>query len=458
MFNGIVPDLTLIQPLATAHNNSLHTTLSSIYLEYFSKDEDDELAVGLALSLLEVKGQHQTNTKPLFPDPKPQGPTDTQAMATCRPQNSSVQSIGSVSHFMSCCQQNPAPGLGVLLDPPILLSSPSVWPGGCPLKGLGLALMPQRKDGTTVSNPSTYRQIGVYMYEKESGQADAPNTSCLSPYLHFGRLSARWLLWDAKGACCQPPKFIQKLAWRDLAYWQLTLFPDLPWEPLRPPYKDTLVDADGAIDAMMWQNGGMCGLDHWNFVMHPVDATMTCDPNGNYVRTWCPELPDDLLHKPWKCPTSMLHYAVLPRACGDRSGGEERRSQSLQDVALMRRRFGEYVDLVPLPLPPGLGGPGYDPDADAASNPYNTVLKSYVSRRWDETIAFLNQTDFMASVMNEGAEEDRLPRPHVARGRVRRSLLPRPGSPLCLGSGYISQMTKRAGVKGHIHYQYTKGS
>lgn len=79
--------------------------------------------------------------------------------------------------------------------------------------------------------------LGVYRYEKESGRADAPNTSSLSPYLHFGQLSPRWLLWDAKGARCRPPKFQRKLAWRDLAYWQLTLFPDLPWESLRPPYK-----------------------------------------------------------------------------------------------------------------------------------------------------------------------------------------------------------------------------
>lgn len=78
---------------------------------------------------------------------------------------------------------------------------------------------------------------GVYRYDKESGRADAPNTSCVSPYLHFGQLSPRWLLWDAKGARCRPPKFQRKLAWRDLAYWQLTLFPDLPWESLRPPYK-----------------------------------------------------------------------------------------------------------------------------------------------------------------------------------------------------------------------------
>lgn len=76
--------------------------------------------------------------------------------------------------------------------------------------------------------------------------------------------------------------------------------------------QDTLVDADVAIDAVMWQNGGMSGLDHWNFVMHPVDAAMTCDPYGSYVRTWCPELsglPDELIHKPWKCPASVLRRA-----------------------------------------------------------------------------------------------------------------------------------------------------
>ena len=35
---------------------------------------------------------------------------------------------------------------------------------------------------------------------------------------------------------------------------------------------------------MMWQNGGMSGLDQWNFVMHPIDAAFTCDPKGDFVR------------------------------------------------------------------------------------------------------------------------------------------------------------------------------
>lgn len=82
-------------------------------------------------------------------------------------------------------------------------------------------------------------------------------------------------------------------------------------------HKDTLVDADVAINAMMWQNGGMSGLDQWNFVMHPVDAALTCDPDGAYVRQWCPEisaLPNDFIHQPWKCPPSIL------RRCGIKLG------------------------------------------------------------------------------------------------------------------------------------------
>ncbi|KAG9336928.1 hypothetical protein JZ751_030041 [Albula glossodonta] len=441
-----------------------------------------------------------------------------------------LRGIGSVSHFMSCCQRSPDSGL-----------VPTAWPQGCALSQLGLARMPRRKDGTVVDWAANIRsswdfsedgaqarldaffQDGIYRYEKESCRADAPNTSSLSPYLHYGQISPRWLLW-------QPPKFQRKLAWRDLAYWQLSLFPDLPWESLRPPsehthlkawqrgrtgyplvdasmrqlwltgwmnnymrhvvasfliaylhlpwqegyrwFQDTLVDADVAIDAMMWQNGGMCGLDHWNFVMHPVSAALTCDPCGAFVRRWCPELadlPDELIHKPWQCPTSLLRRAgvVLGGNYPERivTDLEERRAQSLQDVAAVRKRFGEYVDrrsgcdLVPLPdrlvkeaLGIGMGDlvhsggrfllpvitrlefkhQTHDPDSDAGANPYSAVLRGYVSRKRDETVAFLNERDFTASVMNESAQRrDRqerdqralegLPRPPAPRGRGRRT-------------------------------------
>lgn len=146
---------------------------------------------------------------------------------------------------------------------------------------------------------------------------------------------------------------------------------------------------------------------------------------------------------------------------------EEHRSRSLQDVAAVRREFGQYVDkhsgcdLIPLPprlVSEALGSSHRDevvgregkqfllplitrmefkyqlenPDEDAASNPYNAVLKGYVSRKRDETIAFFNERDFKASVMCEGVQRrERLERDHrrmeelpsspSPRGRARRT-------------------------------------
>lgn len=119
---------------------------------------------------------------------------------------------------------------------------------------------------------------GVYRYDKESGRADAPNTSCLSPYLHFGQLSPRWLLWDAKGARCRPPKFQRKLAWRDLAYWQLTLFPDLPWESLRPPYKVKTLFKVLRFTFIESQKEAMPTiiLSGFSFTLIFVDSTTSC--------------------------------------------------------------------------------------------------------------------------------------------------------------------------------------
>ncbi|KAM9816262.1 deoxyribodipyrimidine photo-lyase isoform X1 [Syngnathus typhle] len=515
------------------------TVLANALYEPWLKERDDKVVSTLQKDGLQCKMFHSYCTR------------DPYSVST---EGVGLRGIGSVSHFMSCCRQNPSGSTsGAPLDPPTSLPAPSSWPQGIALDTLDLARMPRRKDGTTIDWAETIRKSwdfreegaharleaflhdGVYRYDKESGRADSPNTSTLSPYLHFGQLSPRWLLWDAKGARCRPAKFQRKLAWRDLAYWQLTLFPDLPWESLRPPYKalrwssngdhlkawqrgrtgyplvdaamrqlwltgwmnnyarhvvasfliaylhlpwqegyrwfqDTLVDADVAIDAMMWQNGGMCGLDHWNFVMHPVDAAMTCDPYGNYVRKWCPEiaeLPDELIHKPWKCPASMLRRAgvVLGQTYPERivTNLEERRSRSLQDVAVVRRQHEEYVDKRSgcdlVPLPPrlvsealGLAHPTAekqfllpvitrmefkhqmdDPDADGAANPYNAVLKGYVSRKRDETVAFLNERDFTASVLHEGAQRrERLESDHrrmeglpptqfPPRGRARRT-------------------------------------
>ena len=70
----------------------------------------------------------------------------------------------------------------------------------------------------------------------------------------------------------------------------LVEFLSIDWRHGELWFHDTLVDADVAIQAFMWQNGGHSGMDQWNFVMHPVFAAKSADPEGEYVRRWVPEL------------------------------------------------------------------------------------------------------------------------------------------------------------------------
>ena len=76
---------------------------------------------------------------------------------------------------------------------------------------------------------------GIRNYEKESGRADHLNTCRISPYIHFGQISPRAILTEARHM--KSPKFLRKLAWRDMSYWLLTLWPDLPSVPTRVHYR-----------------------------------------------------------------------------------------------------------------------------------------------------------------------------------------------------------------------------
>ena len=63
-----------------------------------------------------------------------------------------MRGLGSVTHFMACAQRSSPGPMGHPLDAPGILPRPSAWPASMPLAQLGLARMPKRRDGTTVSS------------------------------------------------------------------------------------------------------------------------------------------------------------------------------------------------------------------------------------------------------------------------------------------------------------------
>jgi len=100
---------------------------------------------------------------------------------------------------------------------------------------------------------------------------------------------------------------------RMLAASFLTEFCNIDWVQGARWYEDNLVDADIAVNSMMWQNAGRSGIDQLNFVISP-DNGQSQDPSGDYVRRWVPELkdlPDKFLHRPWEAPPEVLSAAGL---------------------------------------------------------------------------------------------------------------------------------------------------
>lgn len=66
-------------------------------------------------------------------------------------------------------------------------------------------------------------------------------------------------------------------------------------------FSDTLVDADRAVNTASWQWVAGCGADAAPYfrIFNPLAQGAKYDPDGAYIRHWCPELAD--------IPTALLH-------------------------------------------------------------------------------------------------------------------------------------------------------
>ncbi len=88
------------------------------------------------------------------------------------------------------------------------------------------------------------------------------------------------------------------------------------WREGEAWFWDTLVDADLANNAAGWQWVAGSGADASPYfrIFNPVSQGGKFDPDGAYVRRWCPELadlPDEHVHAPFEAPASVLEAAGI---------------------------------------------------------------------------------------------------------------------------------------------------
>jgi len=74
---------------------------------------------------------------------------------------------------------------------------------------------------------------------------------------------------------------------------------------------DCLLDADIASNACSWQWVAGSGADAAPYfrIFNPIAQGQKFDPDGDYVKRWCPELaelPKKFLHEPWEAPALTL--------------------------------------------------------------------------------------------------------------------------------------------------------
>lgn len=96
----------------------------------------------------------------------------------------------------------------------------------------------------------------------------------------------------------------------------------IPWQQGENWFRDTLVDADIASNAMGWQWTAGCGADAAPFfrVFNPVLQGEKFDKQGHYVKRWLPELehvPLKFLHKPWELADDQRSAIDYPAPLAD---------------------------------------------------------------------------------------------------------------------------------------------
>ncbi len=117
----------------------------------------------------------------------------------------------------------------------------------------------------------------------------------------------------------------------------------IPWQEGEAWFWDTLVDADLANNSASWQWVAGSGADAAPYfrVFNPVLQGAKFDAEGDYVRSWVPELarlPAAHIHAPWQAPQDILAKAgvtlgkTYPRPIIDHDDGRKRALAAYQQI------------------------------------------------------------------------------------------------------------------------------
>ncbi|QIG48963.1 deoxyribodipyrimidine photo-lyase [Nordella sp. HKS 07] len=108
----------------------------------------------------------------------------------------------------------------------------------------------------------------------------------------------------------------------------------IDWRAGEKWFWDTLLDADIANNAASWQWVAGSGADAAPYfrIFNPVLQGEKFDPQGDYVRKWCPELrdlPNAVLHRPWEHETDVKGY---PARIVDHAAARDRALLALKSL------------------------------------------------------------------------------------------------------------------------------
>ena len=96
-------------------------------------------------------------------------------------------------------------------------------------------------------------QVGGYDDARDRPASDG--VSSLSPYLHFGHVSAAQVVATVRAGASDAEPFVRQVYWRDFAHYLLFHFPTLPDAPMNAQFEHFPWSGDADESVVAWQRG-----------------------------------------------------------------------------------------------------------------------------------------------------------------------------------------------------------